>query len=149
MVVHSTMHATLAAKAAKAMQVAESQPRPSRVNFTVSIRGAGETRLIGNRAIQFGVMMLDEPAFSYGVIATGPVAQGAMPMATAIVLDYVKNQNGLYVGAEMGFVVDSLDTNISLKFSLTYEAAAFRASVGTDATLGENSATMNEYRGTV
>lgn len=94
-------------------------------------------------------MMVEEPAFSYGVIAAGPVAIGAMPMATAVVLSWVKNQNGLYTGAEMGFAIDSLDTNIALKFSLTYESTAFRATVGTDASLGQNADTMNTFRGTV
>lgn len=142
------VHQALQRKAAASLQVADSQPRSSRVRFTVKVDGVGETRLEGAKGIDFGTLMIDEPTFSFGVIATGPMAAGSLPQATAIVLNWQRNSQGLYIGADMGFVVNAYQSSVSLRYSLTFEGSAFRASTGHDGALGNPSPTgQNTYRG--
>lgn len=143
----STSFQTLQAHASKSGKVLDSAPRPSRVRFIVDVQGVGESRLTGDKALSFGAIMLDEPSFSFGVIAASPIPFGGMPTATAIVLDYIQNEQGSYVGAEIGFNVDSLQTNIHLQFSLTFEGIALRSTVGHTTTQGSTSGAVNSYRG--
>lgn len=142
----STAHGTLQAQAARAVQVAESAPRTSRVRFTVLVTGVGETRLTGRNRIEFGTLLLEEPSFSFGVAAAGPVPVGQMPSATAVVLQYVQSKAGLYTAAEVGFRVISGRSNIRLKFSLTFEGSALRSTAGVDQALGMSGA-VNRYKG--
>lgn len=142
----STAHSTLRAQAGRAIQMSESAPRSSRVRFSVVVTGTGETRLAGRQRIEFGTLMLEEPTFTFGVIANGEIPLGAMPQATAVVLSYARGRNNLYTAAEVGFRVVSSRSNISLKFSLTFEGTALRSTAGIDSALGVTSAS-NVYRG--
>lgn len=143
----STAFHTLQAKASRTGQVLDSAPRPSRVRFIVDVNGVGESRLIGDAALDFGALMLDEPSFSFGVIAASPIPVGGMPTATAIVLRYLTNSNDSFVGAEMGFSVQSLNSKIHLQFSLTFEAITLRSTVGNSTSQGSTSGGINYYRG--
>lgn len=143
----SNVHQTLQNKASRSFQVQDSEPRPVRVRFAVRIGGSGESRLIGQNAIQFGALMLEEPSMSFGLIATSTIPEGSVPQGTAIVLRYLKNANGLYTGAEMGFNVYSSDPSIIVRFSLTFEAAALRSAVGHDGLLGNPTQGQNTYQG--
>jgi hypothetical protein len=145
--VRSTAFHSLQARASKTGQVLDAAPRPSRIRFIVDVNGVGESRLIGNAALDFGALMLDEPSFSFGVIAASPIPYGGMPTATAIVLRYIQNSQDSYVGAEMGFNVQSLNQQIHLQFSLTFEGVTLRANVGTSTTQGSTSGGVNTYRG--
>lgn len=120
-----------AAQASRQREQAQNVPRPARVRFVVRTTGIGETRLVRRQALNFGAYALEEPSFSWGVEAAQPIAAGDLPMCTAIVLKYIVNGNGMYTGAEMGFRVDSMNLDIRLKFSLTFEASTLRSTVGT------------------
>lgn len=143
----STSFHTMQAKASRTGQVLDSAPRPSRVRFIVDVTGVGESRLIGSAALDFGALMLDEPSFSFGVIAASSIPVGGMPQATAIVLRYIKNSNDSYIGAEMGFNVQSLNSKIHLQFSLTFEAITLRSTVGNTSTQGSTSGAVNLFTG--
>jgi hypothetical protein len=104
----------------------ESLARPARVRLLISSMGTGETQITGKSALMFGAIMMEEPSFSFGVIANGNLATGAYPQATAIVLKWRKDGK-FWVGAEMGFRVQSTNTKISLQFSLTFEGLALRS----------------------
>lgn len=121
------IHHALALQAGRAREADQRSPRPARIRLSVKTVGIGETRLLGRSAVQFGASLLDEPSFTWGVQALGPVAANNLPICTAIVLRYLITGNRLYTGAEMGFRIDSDDSNIALQFSLTFEAATLRA----------------------
>jgi hypothetical protein len=125
------IHGEFATQAARAREQAQSVPRPARIRFSVKTTGAGESRMVGPKAINFLAFMLEEPTFTWGVQAAQTIAPGDLPLCTAIVLRYIKNGNGLYTGAELGFVVDSENPNVRLKFSLTFEGSTLRSTSGT------------------
>ena len=125
----SDIHFHLARETARQREVSQASARPSRVRFTVRTVGTGESRLLGQAAVKFGASMMEEPSFSYGLIATEGLAPGEMPIGSAIVLRYII-QNGLWIGAEMGFKVESAKYNIKIKWSLTYESSTLRTTAG-------------------
>ncbi len=112
---------------ARQREIAQAVPRASRVRFIVNVTGVGETRL---PFVGFGAFMLDEPTFSFGVIARTPLTVGQLPLATATVTKWRRNSRGMYVGAEVGFRIESIEMNTRLKFSLTFEATALRTTAG-------------------
>lgn len=111
--------------AARSRQQQESIARPARVRFFAVARGVGESRLEGKSALMFGAYMMEEPSFSSGVIMLSGIAAGGIPVATAVVLEWRK-QGDFYVGANMGFYLESSDPKISVKFSLTFEGTTLR-----------------------
>lgn len=152
----STMHADMQRQAAKQREQSQHQPRPSRVRFSVRTSGVGESRLQGTRSLDFGAFMLDEPSFSFGVVAVTPLGPGQLPQATAVVLRFIKNGNGLYTGADVAFKIACTKSDVRLKFSLTFEGTTIRSTVGTgtttttDAPRGTNvySGSTNQATGT-
>lgn len=120
----------LDALASRRNQQAQGSPRPARARFTVLTQGVGETRRVGAHGLSFGLFMLEEPSFTWGVAAQQPVGSDNLPLCTATVLQYKVNDAGLYVGADVGFRVYSNDANIKLKFYLTFEASSLRATTG-------------------
>lgn len=113
-------------RSARQREQSQAVARPARVRYSVRVQGVGETRLTGRSAINFGSFMIEEPTFTSGVISRTELENGEIPLATAIVLDWKRNDQGMYVGAEMGFQVDSGNPNIVLVFSLTFEGVALR-----------------------
>lgn len=91
--------------------------------MNVRVAGNGETRL----GVKFDAYMVDEPTFSFGCVAAGPLRFGELPMATAIVLSWDKTHSGMYQGAQVGFRVESNRFDIVTNFSLTFEASALRS----------------------
>lgn len=144
------IHRIAQAHAGRALQVTDSQPRQSRLHYLVRVTGIGETRLTGQRALQFGMLLLTRPAFSSGVIAEGQIPLNSMPLTSAMVLNYLTNSNGLYVGAELGFVIQPAEFgkpfSIPLQFTLAFEAAAMRTTAGVDGPLGVESG-PNQFQG--
>lgn len=108
----------------------EAAPRPARVRFIVNVTGsgAGESRLPG---LNFGALILEEPTFSWGLIALDPLPVGAIPLATACVLTWQANDNGIYTGADVGFRMDGDGTTRRYKFSLTFEGSTLRSTANT------------------
>jgi hypothetical protein len=90
--------------------------------------------------------MLDEPTFSWGVVALDSLKVGELPMCTASVLNWQTTAQGLYVGAEVGFKVESMLYTVRLKFTLTFEASTMRTTVGTGTTT-ITAPTSNDYKG--
>lgn len=127
---HAQIQYHMATASARAREQQQSAPRPARARFTVKTSGVGDTRLEGRKAIDFGAYMLEEPSFSWGVEALHPLGVNELPLCTAIVLKYIKNSNGLYTGAEMGFRVDCDNSKVRLQFSLTFEASTLRSTTG-------------------
>ena len=113
-------------RSARQREQSQAVARPARVRYSVRVQGIGETRLTGRAAINFGCYMIEEPTFTSGVVARDELEPGEIPLATAIVLDWKTNDADLYVGAEMGFQVDSGNPDIVLMFSLTFEGVALR-----------------------
>lgn len=124
------IHATVASVTARQREVAQGQARQSRVRFLVVVTGVGETRLTGSSAIMLGCFMMEEPTFSFGCTAVGSLPEGGLPLATAVVLGYTVNSQGLYTAAAMGFKVESSKFDIRLRFSLTFEGVALRTTAG-------------------
>lgn len=130
----------------KQREAAQAAPRPARVRFTIRTAGVGETRMLGGAALKFGAMLMEEPSFSFGLVAAEPLAGGQLPLATATVLRYLVTPSGLYYGAEIGFKVESSKYDIRLKYSLTFEAVTLRSTAhhGEDAIVARG---QNTYRG--
>lgn len=120
---------------ARSRELAQALPRPARVRLSVRTVGIGESRLVGRHGVSFGAFMLEEPTFTFGVQCLETLAKGELPLATAMVLGYRRNANGLYLGADMGFRIESSRFNIRLNFSLTFEGSTLRSTAGTQATL--------------
>jgi hypothetical protein len=108
----------------------EAVARPARVRFYVEVAGFGqaEARL---GLVNFGALMMEEPTFSSGVVALDTLAVGEIPLATAIVLSWVSNDNGIYTGAEMGFRISGGTTSHRFKISLTFEGSTLRSTANT------------------
>lgn len=142
----SAIHAHLNRQAARARETNQAVPRPARVRFAVKTSGIGESRMTGKKAIPFGAYMIDEPTFSFGVVAITPLKVGELPLATATVLNWQKTAAGLYSGAEVGFKVESMLYTVRLKFTLTFEGSTMRTTTGqgTNTTV---QATTNTYQG--
>jgi hypothetical protein len=124
------IHDALLRQQGKTREQSQHAPRPARVRYTVSTVGVGESRLTGTKAIDFGALMLDEPSFSFGVIAVDSLSVGQLPLCTATVIRWLKNDNGAYIGAEVAFKVECAKTNVHLKFSLTFEGTTLRSTLG-------------------
>lgn len=142
----SSIHHHLNRQAARQRETNQAVPRPARVRFSVKTSGIGESRLVGKKAISFGAYMLDEPTFSFGVVAGGPLKVGELPLATATVLNWQRTASGLYAGAEVAFKVESMLYTIRLKFSLTFEGSTLRTTDG-QGTGTQVAATDNVYKG--
>jgi hypothetical protein len=126
----SAIHSHLNRQAARAREQGQAVPRPARVRFAVKTSGVGESRLVGKSAISFGAYMLDEPTFSYGVVALDPIKVGELPLCTATVLNWQRTAAGLFAGAELGFKVESMLYTVRLKFTLTFEGSTLRTTNG-------------------
>lgn len=146
MQVKPEIHVALMRQAGKQREVSQHLPRPARVRFAVKTKGVGETRLTGTKSLDFGALMLDEPTFTFGVVAEEPLKQGQLPLATAIVTAYKKNTNGAWVGCEIAFKVECAKSDVRLKFDLTFEASTLRSTVGNGTNTSASTAT-NEYTG--
>ncbi len=142
----SELHHIAATRAARAREQSEAAPRNARLHFSALVTGAGESRLDGSKALKFGTLLMDEPAFTWGAVSTGPVPKGAVPVASAIVLRWIKGANGLYAGAELGFRIQSSQQRVALRFTLVFEGVALRSTAGVTSSLGDNSA-VNLYTG--
>lgn len=126
------VHRAILQQNARQREAAQAAPRPARVRFIVRTVGVGESRLIGSTALNFNAYMLEEPTFSWGVVAVDPLPVGMLPFCTATVLTYRTSSTGLYTGAELGFKIESLKTDIHLKFDLTFEGSTLRSTSGVD-----------------
>lgn len=126
----ANLHATLQAQAARRRESDQNAPRPARVRFCVNTLGTGESRMEGTKGITFNATMLEEPTFTWGVIVTSKVAINELPMCTAMVLRFKRNNAGLYTGADVAFRVDCYKDDVRLKFNLTFEASTLRAGTG-------------------
>lgn len=135
-----------ATQAARNRERAENLPRPARVRFNVNTVGIGESRLVGKSAVSFAAWMLEEPTFSWGVQTLDSLNPGELPLCTAIVLSYVRAKNGLYLGANLGFRVESGRFNVRLKFSLTFEGSTLRTTAGAQNSVPSVRA-ANSYQG--
>lgn len=132
-------------------EIAQALPRPASIRLSVHTRGLGETRLKGNKALSFGVLVLEEPSFTYGVISDqGDLQPDAVPLATAVVTRWVQTSSGMWVGAEMAFSVflPLMDIesqqklkNFGLKFSLIFEGTALRSTAATQGGSAQTAAT--------
>lgn len=140
------IHTALLAQQSKTREVSQHTPRPARVRYSVSTVGVGESRLTGTQAIDFGALMLDEPSFSFGIVAVDSLSVGQLPLCTAIVTKWIKNDNGAYTGAEVAFKVECAKSNVHLKFSLTFEGSTLRSTLG-NGTTTTAAATTNSYTG--
>lgn len=116
----------------------EAAARPARVRFFVNVTGSGEVRLEG---LNFGALLMEEPTFSWGLICVDVVPPDGIPLATASVLTYQSNDNGIYTGADMGLRVES-DFNIRLKFSLTFEGSTLRSTANSGMAVTSESAVV-------
>lgn len=143
----SGIHAALRSAQSRDRTDSGAQPRPARVRFAISTSGIGESRLVGANAITFGAYMVEEPTFSYGCVAIDSLTTGQLPLATATVLNWQKTAQGLYAGAEVGFKVESNLYTIRLKFTLTFEGATMRTTVGTGADTLSAPRSTNTYQG--
>lgn len=115
--------------AARVREQSESVARPARIRFFADVFGSGETRLTGRAGIQFGAYMMEEPTFTWGVTSAtiNPIPVGQLPVCSAIVLGYQTTSEGkFFTGADIGFVVESGDPTMRLKFSLTFEGVTLR-----------------------
>jgi hypothetical protein len=108
----------------------EAAARPARIRFYVDFTGFGnaEARL---GVINFGALIMEEPTFSSGVVALDALAVGEIPLATAVVLGWVSNENGIYTGADMGFRISGGNVSHRFKFSLTFEGSTLRSTANT------------------
>lgn len=137
------IYGALNQQTARQREVMQHSPRPSRIRFSVQTSGVGETRLTGLHAIDFSALMLEEPSFSFGVVAVGSLPQGQLPLATATVLKWNLTKAGLYTGAELGFKVECANYAVRLKWSLTFEGSTLRASTGN----GTGTVAQSVYQG--
>lgn len=144
----STIHTSMQRQAARHRESSQASARPARVRISVQTVGAGESRLTGAKAIDFGALMLDEPTFSWGVVSNDSLAAGELPLCTATVLKWITNSNGAYTGAEVGLRVESAKNNVRLKFNLTFEATTIRSTAGNGTSASSVAATPNQYTGT-
>jgi hypothetical protein len=109
----------------------EAVPRPARVRFFVNVTsvGEGETRMKG---LSFGALMLEEPTFSWGLIAIDQLPVDSVPLATACVLKWSNNDNGIFTGCDLGFrMMGSMESTLRYKFSLTFEGSTLRSVANT------------------
>ena len=105
----------------------EAVPRPARIRFLVNVTsvGQGEIRLEG---LNFGCLVLQEPSFSWGLVAVDPIPVGSVPLATACVLKWATNDNDIFTGCDIGFRMSGvLGASLRYKFSLTFEGSTLRS----------------------
>lgn len=110
--------------------LAQAVPRAARVRMFVRVVGAGESQLTGDQAVYFHTAMLEEPTVSHGIALEEVPTLGDFPRCWAGVISYIKNDLNLYVGAELGFRIECSNTNIAVRFSLTFEGHALRSTAG-------------------
>lgn len=108
---------------ARQRELSQSQARPARIRFHVDVAGLGES----NATIKFATMILEEPTFSYGAVVRSNVRKGSVPILSACVLDYLTNDQDMYIGAELGMVVDWGPDDVRVTFNFTFEGVAVRA----------------------
>ena len=117
----------------------EAVSRPARVRFAITSVGTGQGRLVGQDGLVFNAWMLEEPTFSFGVVAINPIAEGGLPQATATVLKWKQldeeatNARGqVWLGADVGFRVESSQSDIEVIFTLTFEGYTMRSILPTN-----------------
>lgn len=110
----------------------QSLSRPTRIRFSVKVRGAGETRMTGKQGLVFTTYFLEAPTFTSGGMTGTAFLEGSLPLATAWCLGFQQNDLGLYVGADMGYVVDASDPRSVVFFHLTFEGIALRTTAAID-----------------
>jgi len=108
----------------------EAIPRPARIRFIVNVTGfgQGEARLQG---LSFGALVLEEPTFSWGLIALDALPVGSVPLATACILSWQANEEGIYTAADIGFRMAGPTQSYRYKFSLTFEGSTLRSTANT------------------
>lgn len=104
-------------------EASQAQARPARIRFHVDATGVGESRT----KVSFATMILEEPTFSVGSVIRTPVPKGGMPLVSCSVLDYKLDKRGLYIGAEVGMLIEGGTTGTKVTFTLTFEGVALRA----------------------
>lgn len=109
---------------ARSREQSQSVAKSSDIRVRVEVRGSGEILLNGAKGVLFGAMMLEEPMFSFGLVADGiPLNQG-IPTGNACVMAWKKTDK-FWIGADMGFVVAN-PTDKPLAFTLTFTGSALR-----------------------
>ncbi len=104
-------------------------PTHTTVRFD-QVTGMGEARLIGSNALSFPFEFMEKPLFTYGCGLNRKPPQGGLPLSSAYVLRYIRNDRGYYVGAEMGFtsVFNDIrklpDPGLRIEWSLSFEGLA-------------------------
>lgn len=104
-------------------EASQAQARPARIRYHVDATGIGESRA----KIGFATMMLEEPTFSWGTVCRTPIPQGAMPLFSSCVLEWIQNERGLYVGSRVGLLIEGGPAGMRVTFTLTFEGVALRA----------------------
>jgi len=115
----------------RARNTQEAAARPARVRFYVDVTGSGggEATIDG---LNFGALIMEEPTFSYGLVALENIPAGQIPLATAVVLSWISNDNGIYTGANMGFRLQTAsNAPLRFKYSLTFEGSTLRSTANT------------------
>jgi hypothetical protein len=125
-----------------ARERANAVPRDAYVVSTLHVQGTGVTRMEGDRAVPFHTLLLEEPRFSYGVVALSPVSDLLMPLCSALVTGYVTTDQGLYSAANIAAVVFIASSEgltaeqaakaaeIRVQFDLRFEGVAVRSTAG-------------------
>lgn len=120
------------ARLARQREQEQSAARPARIRFSIKVRGAGETRMIGKQGLVFTSYFLERPTFNDGMVAATTYPEGSIPTGNAVVLGYHENDLGLYTGADIAFVVDSSNPKTLVYFDLTFEGIALRTTAAID-----------------
>lgn len=118
-----TFYAPLDSLTARQRELSQSQARPARIRLHVDVAGVGESRA----KVAFGTMMLEEPTFSWGAVMRSPAPKGTLPLLSAVIVELIANGQGMYTGAEVGFVVEGSAPTTRVTFTLTFEGVSLRA----------------------
>lgn len=101
----------------------QAQARPARIRYHVDASGVGESRT----KISFATMILEEPTYSWGAVCRSSIPKGAMPLFSSCVIEWIQNDRGLYIGAEVGLLIEGGPAGLRATFTLTFEGVALRA----------------------
>lgn len=127
----SVLHA-LEQRAAGQRHQAQASARPARVRFKIRVRGPGEHRLEEDDSLYFRAFFLEEPSVTFGMaIAEESMASaGKTPIGNACVLEWDKNDRGLYMGAGVSLVLFECEPLLEVNFSVVFEGYALRSTAG-------------------
>lgn len=120
------------ARLSRQREMEQAASRPVRIRFSIKVRGAGETRMVGKKGLVFTTYFLERPTFNDGMVAATVYDEGQVPFGNAVVLGYHENDLGLYTGADLAFVVDSANPKTLVYFDLTFEGIALRTTAAID-----------------